>query len=95
MKIKDRVMNTLTGEWDMENDNMDKLIIMAYYMGREHVAKKLCDMHAALYNEQMERARKSRYHHMAEVIIGDVSQIYSSDYAQDMTETFGNDETQL
>ena len=95
MKIKDRVQNAVNGGYDMETDNIDKLIVMAYYIGKEEVAKDLCDKYAIVRSIQNERARQSRYHNMAQKILGPTERLYSADYSQTMTSVFGNDETQF
>ena len=95
MKIKDRVKNTVKGKYDMETDNIDKLIVMAYYIGREDAAKDLCDKYTMVRSNQKEQARKSRYHNMAQRILGPVEHLYSTDYNQTMTDVFGDDETRF
>lgn len=50
---------------DMEVDNLNKLLALAYYMGREEAAKEVSDKYNALLAEQTKRAEACRYHKMA------------------------------
>lgn len=92
MTIIERVKSALktTG---YDKDSLDKLIAMAYYIGRESATRKVSDDYNALIAEQKKRADECRYTHMAHKVIGDKNYIYHSDYAGDMTATFGSDET--
>lgn len=80
---------------DLETDNIEKLICIAYYIGREEATKKISDKYNELIKYQRRRARECRYHNMAMQIIGDINYIYSADYAGDVTATFGSDETEV
>lgn len=96
MKIKERIEKALSNLGNFGNeDSIDKLIAVAYYMGREQASKEICDKVSDIFAEQKDRAEKSRYHNMAMNIQGNIDAIYSSDYAQDMTKAFGGDETKL
>jgi hypothetical protein len=81
-------------EADFENDEIGKIIAMAYYIGRESVAKKLCDEHSRRVSKARTKAGRMRYHRMINSVLnamgGDI--IYSPDYSGDMTATFGSDE---
>lgn len=94
--VLERIMSAVNAQHDMETDSIDKLIVMAYYIGREQAAKDVSDMYSAHMAEQSARAAASRYHKMAAAILdnGD-GYIYSGDYAGDMTATFGSDITNL
>ena len=81
--------------FDCETDNVDKLIALAYYIGKEKATKDISDQYNALLREQRERANACRYKHLAHSVIGDKQFIYSPDYAGDMTEAFGSDETNI
>ena len=76
-------------------DSIEKVIALAYFIGREEATKEVSDKYTALLTEQRKRANNCRYKHMVHSIIGDTEFIYSPDYAQDMTATFGSDETNV
>lgn len=100
MTILERVKSIINGRWDIVGNqnkpaSIDKMILMAYYIGRESATKEVSDKYTALIKEQRERAGNCRYHKMANVIIGDKDYIYSCDYAQDMTTTFGSDRSDI
>lgn len=81
---------------DLEKDTIEKLIYLAYYIGRESAAKEVSDMYAAHMKAQTERAKQCRYHNMvAKILDNGNDYIYCSDYAGDMTATFGSDSTDL
>ena len=83
------------GALDLEADITNKLIYIAYYIGREAAARELADSYNALIAEMRQRAAECRYHRMANEIRGDKNYIYSPDYAGDMTATFGSDATEF
>jgi hypothetical protein len=72
----------------------DGLIVLAYWMGRESAAKTVCDEHNRRVELMREAARKEHCHHVAHRVIdaGGQDQIYSPDYAGDVTSTFGGDD---
>lgn len=78
---------------DMESDSMEKLVYLAYYIGREEATREVSDRYKELIKGQRERAEKCRYHKMANDVIGNGLFVYSGDYAGDMTSMFGRDET--
>lgn len=93
--IKNIIYNPEQKGYDMETDDVSKLVAIAYFMGREEAAKEICDKARAVYSEQRERANACRYHNLANKIIGNIKYIYSSDYAGDMTAMFGSDITNI
>lgn len=98
MKIIDRVQRLLSGDHkiDMSTDNLDKLIYMAYWIGREQATRDTSDVYSAHLAEQTKRAKACRYHKMAtEILQNGKGYICLPDYSRDLTETFGNDETIL
>lgn len=103
MKCKDRVRQAILSGCLNNDDTMDKLITIAYYMGREVKAKERADEFSALLARMRERADACRYNHMANSVIDDPSleslgsreYIYDPDYSGDITNEFGDDETSL
>jgi len=97
MTIKERVQQIITSpNVDMEKDSIEKLVYIAYYIGRESAAKEVSNLYANHLAKQTERAQVCRYHKMvAEILQNGDGYIYSSDYAGDMTATFGSDETEV
>ena len=102
MTLIDRVRHSM--EWDeekrnyrndMSSDSIDRLIAFAYYMGREEATRQISDRYNALIQDMRGRANACRYSHMANKIIGDRDYLYSGDYGQPFTSTFGKDETNL
>lgn len=81
--------------FDCEKDNAEKLIALAYFIGREEAAKEISDKCNTLLREQRDRADKCRYRNLAHKVIGNIKHIYSPDYAQSMTEMFGSDITDI
>jgi len=80
-----------------EHDSIDKIISLAYYIGKETATKDICDKHSRIFNECRKRAKQERYYNIANRVLGvnnnDI--IYHSDYACDMKYTFGSDETNI
>lgn len=89
-RIKKAVKNL-----DCETDNIDKLVALAYYIGREDATREISDKYNAVLAEQRKRADSSRFHNLANEIIGNTRYIHSSDYSQDMKTMFGSDKTKL
>lgn len=80
---------------DYDRDDVDKLIALAYQIGREEATREVSDDYDKLISEQNAKADRCRYRHMAHEIVGDKKYIYHSEYAGDITETFGSDETRI
>ena len=95
MTIIERIKKATKTGFSPDADSMDKLIMLAYYFGREEATKEVSDEYVRKLQAIKYRAEKSRYHKMARKIVGDCSYIYFPDYAQDMLGTFGSDETTL
>lgn len=92
-KIKNLVYNQ---QVDLETDSWEKLVYLAYYIGREEATKEVSDKYRAHLKAQTERANACRYHNMAVAILGNgKSYIYTSDYGQEMKKIFGDDVTAL
>jgi len=92
MTAKERVLKALENS-EFEVDNIDKIIALAYYIGKEQGVKEVCDSAKAIFTEQQKRAAGSRYHNFAMAIQGNINYIYHPDYAGDMTAEFGSDRT--
>jgi len=92
--VKSRILTALESR-DMESDNLEKIITLAYYMGREHVAKEVCDSARKIFSEQKKRALELRYHKLGLTVQGNIDIIYHPDYAGDIISLFGNDKTKL
>ncbi len=95
MKIKDRVKKAPEAEAGWEKDSIDKLIAIAYYMGRESATREVSDAYRKRLKDQKERADKCGYHEMARKVLGDTNYIYFPDYAGDISDMFGDDETEF
>ena len=95
MTAIERIRAAVRADKDMDTDTLDKLLTVAYMMGREEATREVSDRYNALIREQNERADLCRYHHLAHEIVGSVRYIYSPDYAMDYTATFGSDDTNL
>ena len=101
MTIRERVWKLYECEWpnNFADDNIpasvEKMIIMAYCMGREEATRKVSDRYQSLIKKQRERANACRYPHMANKIIGDEDYLYFSDYSSSMSFTFGGDKADI
>lgn len=95
MTINERVKFIVDSSVEMEdgcnNATVEKMIYMAYFIGREQAAREVSDMYVKLIKEQRERANSCRFKHMANKIIGNKDYLYCSDYGMVMTRMFGND----
>lgn len=80
---------------ECEKDTTEKLIALAYYIGKEEATREVSDAYTKLIQEQRKRADKCRYKHMAEKIIGSQNYIYFGDYDMAMTGIFGSDDTKI
>lgn len=91
-KIK-QIVATVTYDGEAVDTQRNKLIALAYYIGREEGVKRICDKHAAKIAAMRVKARSCRYHNMSHAVIdaGGQDIIYDADYAGDMTATFGDD----
>lgn len=95
MTAIERIRAAVHADKDMDSDTLDKLLTVAYMMGREEAAREVSDRYNALLAAQNARADACRYHNLAHEIIGKERYVYSPDYAGDYTATFGSDETNL
>lgn len=101
MTIKERVESLIFSDWNkwnFENDgtaSIEKMIIMAYYIGREEAVKEVANMYNEHIRKQVERAGACRYHNMAREVVGNEMYLYCSDYNAVMTTLFGNDKADI
>lgn len=98
MKAKDRIkqiVNNRDTDMSEDSDTWEKLVKLAYWMGRESATKETSDKYVKLIAMQNERAKKTRFIHLARQIIGDQEYIYCPDYDGFYTGVFGNDNTNL
>ena len=98
MTILERVKAIAQSEIDMNDGkaaSIEKMIYMAYYIGREEATREVSDMYNRHIMEQHDRASKCRYRYMADAIVGPETYLYHPDYAQDMTGLFGSDPADL
>ena len=94
MTVIERINQALK-EADLETDSINKIIALAYYIGREDACKEVSDDYNALIAEQRVRANNNRYHKFANAVIGDQDYIYHSDYKQDIKTLFGDEQTNI
>ena len=102
MEVKERIKQAIKNA-DYNIDNLDKIISIAYFMGRESKAVEMGDRVKALLSRMRDRANKCRYHNMAHAIIDDdditsvgvMEILYDHDYSRDETEAFSYDETNV
>lgn len=94
--VGEKIKQILNSEGVMERDTWEKLVYLAYYMGRERATREISDKYAAHLAAQTARAESSRYHKMVSAILDNgPGFIYSGDYAGDFTTLFGSDKTSL
>lgn len=94
MTIIERVKECVNN-LECEKDTTEKLIALAYFIGKEEATREVSDAYTKLIREQRKRAAECRYKHMAEKVIGDQNYIYFSDYDGAMTGLFGSDDTKI
>lgn len=94
MTINERVKQCIA-EMDCEKDSIEKLVALAYFIGKEEATREVSDSYKKLIQEQRKRAENCRYKHMANKIIGDQDYIYFGDYDCGMIGCFGDDETEI
>ena len=94
MTIKQRIKKCLQS-FNCDEDNLEKIVAIAYYIGKEKATKEVSDAYKTLLEEQRKRAENCRYHNMAAEIIGDKKYIYFPSYSGEMSAIFGEDDTIL
>ena len=63
------IKNIINTETEMDKDSIEKLVKIAYYMGREEAAREVSDKYSDHIAEQKQRASECRYHNMAAEIV--------------------------
>lgn len=94
MTIIERVKECVNN-LECEKDSIEKVIALAYYIGKEEATREVSDSYKKLIREQRKRAAECRYKHMANDVIGDQNYIYFGDYDGAMTGLFGSDDTKI
>lgn len=89
-RIKQAVNNL-----DCSKDDVNKIIALAYMIGKEEATRTVSDEYKKLIKEQRKRADNCRYKHLANKIIGEQNYIYFGDYDNAMTGLFGSDDTTI
>ena len=85
MKASERIFKAMSNV-NLSEDTVDRLIYLAWMMGREEATKEVSDKYTEVLKGQHERAKNCRYHNLAENIIGfSGDYIYFADYSQDVT----------
>lgn len=96
MTIVERINAIINNDVDCEKDSVEKLVYLAYFIGREEACREVSDLYRKHLLNQNARAQECRYHKMVDKILDNKSGfIYHSDYAQTMKTMFGNDETKF
>ena len=93
--IKELVSGIAQSDVSMESDSIEKVICMAYYIGLEKGAKQAAKEYKAVLSRQMLRVNACRYHKMALKIQGNVLSVYDPNHSGLMTNTFGEDKTEV
>lgn len=85
MNASERIFKAMSNV-NLDEDTVDRLIYLAWMMGREEATKEVSDKYTEVLKGQHERAKNCRYHNLAENIIGfSGDYIYFADYSQDVT----------
>lgn len=91
MTYREKIMDIVNQNVDLDQDSLEKVIKIAYMMGRESATKEVSDLYRDHIAAQQARAKACRYSHMAETVVGDETYIYTPDYAGEFTAEFGGD----
>lgn len=95
MTYREFIDNALEQDVDMDRDSLQKLVSIAYFLGRERATREVSDKYNEHIAEQKRRAKECRYSHMAAEIVGDEDYIHTPDYAQSYSALFAGDEIDL
>lgn len=77
MTYRERICDILKQDIDMDKDSVEKLVYIAYMMGREKADREVSDLYNSHLAEQRKRAAACRYNHMAEKVIGAETYLYT------------------
>lgn len=94
MTVLQRIKQAVN-EMDCSKDDINKIIALAYFIGKEEATREVSDQYKQLIKEQRKRADNCRYKHLANKIIGKQNYIYFGDYDNAMTGLFGSDDTTI
>lgn len=87
-------------EKGIEPNDIDGLISLAYWIGRESATKQVADRYCDRIKKMREFASKQKYHHLCNAVIDSANMVmgkhmgdyvYQPDYAGDVTNEFGHD----
>lgn len=99
MTVIERVNSIVNGQTDLSGEHktasIEKMIYLAYYMGKEEATRKVSDDYRNLIAEMRKRASECRYKHFANKVIGELDFIYEPEYSKDVTDVFGNDKADI
>ena len=96
MTKRERVRQAISHDHDHDAaDDLDSLLALAYWMGREDAAKIAGDKITVHLAAQRQRANSCRYYHLANRIVGCEQTIYLDNYDGDYSAAFGDDPTTL
>lgn len=85
MRAIDRILLGIKNP-ELGQDSVNRLIYLAYMLGREEATKEVSDKYSAILKSQHKRAEQCRYHQMAEGIIGfRGDHLDFPDYSQDVS----------
>ena len=92
---RDRLAEALNNFTKADVGSLDRLLAYAYYAGREQAIRAYSAKVREVLKEQQDRARSLRYNKLGLYVQGNLDYVYSSDYAGDYQDEFGNDLTDL
>ena len=92
---RDRLAEALSNFTEADVGSLDRLLAYAYYAGREQAIRAYSAKVREVLKEQQDRARSLRYNKLGLYVQGNLDYVYSSDYAGDYQDEFGNDLTDL
>lgn len=92
---RDRLAEALNNFIEADVGSLDRLLAYAYYAGREQATRAYADKVREVLKEQQDRARSLRYNKLGLYVQGNLDYVYSSDYAGDYQDAFGDDLTDL
>ena len=94
-RVNDIVKNYKDSTTPEGKASVEKMILMAFWIGREEAVKEVSDMYSEHIKKQHERADSCRYHQLTNYVVGPEKYLYHPDYRGDMTECFGSDPSDI